>query len=251
MSPTKRPARRRPAAPPTAPSRPEPTELAGTAYHRIRDLIVSGRFAPGSRVVEASIAAELGMSRTPVRAAFGRLHQEGFLAVPEGTRRSEFIIAPLSTRDVEDLWRLAGAIEAIALRSLRVLHPDDRAALANVLTKANDGLKRLEREGGDHPVDYAEWQAAFHGTNVTRCGGQRLIAMYAAIHPHVSRYERAKRATPPADFAKSIEEHEAIIAAVREGSAASAMRAVERHWRLSSERTARLIGDMIRAGGGR
>jgi DNA-binding GntR family transcriptional regulator len=251
VSPAKLPTRRRPAARPVAPSRTAPPELAGTAYQRIRDLIVSGQYAPGSRVVEATIAAELGMSRTPIRAAFGRLHQDGFLAVPEGTRRSEFIIAPLSTHDVEDLWRLAGAIESIALRSLDMLHPDDRAALADALTDANEGLKRLAREGGEHPVEYTELQAAFHGTSVARCGGQRLIAMYAALHPHLSRYAHAKRAMPPADFAKSIEEHEVIIAAVRGGNAATAMRAVERHWRLSSERAARLIGNLIGAARGR
>ncbi|HET7564995.1 MAG TPA: GntR family transcriptional regulator, partial [Gemmatimonadaceae bacterium] len=49
------------------------------AYEQLRTLIVHGRLAPGSRVIESDIAERLGVSRTPVRSALHRLQQEGYI----------------------------------------------------------------------------------------------------------------------------------------------------------------------------
>ncbi|NNM33689.1 MAG: GntR family transcriptional regulator, partial [Gemmatimonadetes bacterium] len=52
------------------------------AYERLRELIVRGRLAPGSRLIETEVAERLGLSRTPVRGAFQRLTQEGYVTDP-------------------------------------------------------------------------------------------------------------------------------------------------------------------------
>jgi len=57
-------------------------------YRELRELIVSGRLAPGTRLVETMVADRLGVSRTPVRSAFQRLQQEGYaVAANEGDER--------------------------------------------------------------------------------------------------------------------------------------------------------------------
>src|SRR6266516_1813696 len=67
-------------------------------YARLRDLIVQGSLAPGSRIVETEIASRLGVSRTPVREALQRLQQEGFVNGAPGAQQSRLTVAPL-TRD--------------------------------------------------------------------------------------------------------------------------------------------------------
>ena len=73
-------------------SRPE------QVYARLRDLIVQGLLAPGSRIVETEIASRLGVSRTPVREALQRLQQEGYVMGSPGAQQSRLTVAPL-TRD--------------------------------------------------------------------------------------------------------------------------------------------------------
>ncbi|MFB6240160.1 MAG: GntR family transcriptional regulator, partial [Gemmatimonadota bacterium] len=55
------------------------SDRSGETYTRLRELIVRGQLAPGSRIIETDVAERLGVSRTPVRSALQRLEQEGFI----------------------------------------------------------------------------------------------------------------------------------------------------------------------------
>src|SRR5437667_12189347 len=65
-------------------------------YARLRDLIVQGLLAPGSRLVETEIASRLGVSRTPVREALQRLRQEGYVMGSPGAQQSWLTVAPIT-----------------------------------------------------------------------------------------------------------------------------------------------------------
>lgn len=66
------------------------------AYQRLRELIVHGQLAPGTRVVESEVAERLGVSRTPVRSALQRLANEGYVVTPDGNRQSRSTVAPMT-----------------------------------------------------------------------------------------------------------------------------------------------------------
>jgi DNA-binding GntR family transcriptional regulator len=87
--------------------------LAGAelAYERIREAIVEGRYEPGRRLVEARVAEELDLSRTPVREAIRRLDAEG-LVVTERNRGA--VVRELSVEDVRDLYELRIRLESYA-----------------------------------------------------------------------------------------------------------------------------------------
>ena len=91
---------------PTAHSRPH-----DDVYDHVRGLIVSGRIAPGTRLVETELARTLAVSRTPVREAIRRLAQEG-LANAVGTgAKLQVAVAPATVADLLDLSRLeSGAV---------------------------------------------------------------------------------------------------------------------------------------------
>jgi DNA-binding GntR family transcriptional regulator len=66
------------------------------AFTAIRDLIVRGRLAPGSWMVESDLCARLGMSRTPIRAALQWLQYEGYVIAHGTGSKSRMIVAPLT-----------------------------------------------------------------------------------------------------------------------------------------------------------
>ena len=81
-----------------------PAGLADRVYHQLRDNIGSHQIRPGERLQEVSLAAQLGVSRTPVREALARLESEGMIAV-EGRG---FIVPELTDLDIEEIGRQQG-----------------------------------------------------------------------------------------------------------------------------------------------
>jgi len=88
-------------------------DAVGTAhaYEQLRAAIVENRYRPGQRLIEQRIAAELGLSRTPVREALRILEAEG-LVVSERNRGAT--VRPLSPTDVVDLYGLRIRLESYA-----------------------------------------------------------------------------------------------------------------------------------------
>ena len=90
------------------------TEAVGAqhAYEQLRAAIVENRYPPGQRLVEQRVAAELGLSRTPVREALRMLEAEG-LVVSERNRGA--MVRPLSATEVVDLYGLRIRLESYAV----------------------------------------------------------------------------------------------------------------------------------------
>jgi DNA-binding GntR family transcriptional regulator len=85
---------------------------AAHAYQHLRSAIVENRYPPGHRLVEQTLAAELGLSRTPVREALRLLQAEG-LVVSERNRGA--MVRPLSPTEVVDLYGLRIKLESYAV----------------------------------------------------------------------------------------------------------------------------------------
>src|ERR671935_2901559 len=98
-------------------------------YARLRDLIVQGSLAAGSRIVETEIATRLGVSRTPVREALQRLQQEGFVMGTPGAQQSRLTVAPLTREDVHELLDIVGALEGLGARGAAQVSQHERRAL--------------------------------------------------------------------------------------------------------------------------
>jgi DNA-binding GntR family transcriptional regulator len=81
------------------------------AYTSVRSWIVEGRMRPGERLIEQRIAAELNLSRTPVREAVRMLAADG-LVVTERNRGA--IVRRLDRQDVLDLYELRARLESYA-----------------------------------------------------------------------------------------------------------------------------------------
>lgn len=106
------------------------------AQLQLRELILSGELAGGSRIAELAMVEKLGVSRTPVRAALSRLEQEGLLeALPSGG----YAVKTFSERDVADSIELRGTLEGLLARTAA-----ERGASAVVLSEARACLGEID-----------------------------------------------------------------------------------------------------------
>lgn len=86
---------------------------ADMVYESIRNAILAGDLEPGDRLLEERLAADLGVSRTPVREAIARLEAERFV---ERTARAGLIVAVVSQREIEDVYAVREVLEGLAAR---------------------------------------------------------------------------------------------------------------------------------------
>src|SRR5882757_9272998 len=83
------------------------------ALLRLRELILSGEFAPGERMSELPLVERLGVSRTPLRLALATLEHEGLLENLEG---GGYAVREFTQDDIHDAIELRGVLEGTAVR---------------------------------------------------------------------------------------------------------------------------------------
>jgi DNA-binding GntR family transcriptional regulator len=157
-----------------------PTErLNDVAYEQIKHDIVLCTFAPGEELTESQLGLRYGLGKAPIRSALGRLRQEGLvLPLPRLGHR----VAPLTIRDVQEVYQLRLLLEPAAAR----------LAAGRV---DRDLLLRMERavEAGYEPGNAAseaaflEANRRFHLAIAEASGNQRLARAIAQILLEVDR----------------------------------------------------------------
>ena len=236
-------AERRGAAPrrPTAIRLVRRREATASAYQRVRDLIVSGRAAPGAPLVELELSQRLGVSRTPVRAALQRLQQEGFVTASRAGTMLRAIVAPMTAGDMREVFLMVGALESAAVTLAAALAPARRAALADTLQRLAENLGAAS---ATRPPDAARahgLHVRFHRTCSGAAAGPRLLSELDVLQPQAERYQRVYASAVVQDPEDTAQEHDAIVAAIRAGDQHLAERAVMRHWRTSADRCSRVM----------
>ncbi|MDE3137457.1 MAG: GntR family transcriptional regulator [Acidobacteriota bacterium] len=212
-----------------------------TAYRKLRELIVHGRLAPGTRVVEADIARRLEISRTPVRSALHRLQQEGYVAAYRSSRQARLAVAPLTKEDSRELYWIIGHIEGLAGRLLAQLNEEARARVAERLLVINTELSRLAGNPQTNPSRIFDLDMGFHQVLVESAAGPRLLALHAAIKPQTERYWRLYASAIVDQLGESVAEHKSIIQSIERGDPDATEHAIQRNWQCGAERLGRVI----------
>jgi len=215
-------------------------DQANPVFAELRDLIVSGQLAPGSRIVEHEVAARFGVSRTPVRTALTRLQREGYLVNASGLKHARPQVAPLTKGDAEEVLALLGALEGQAARAAAALPAPQRHVLASRLRLLNKRLYTMSRRKGMSARVLGTADAAFHMA-FTSVAGPRLQALLAVIRPQADRYARLYNLLLANRVKTSVAEHNQIISAIERGSADDAQHASELNQRNSAARLAAVI----------
>ncbi|WP_214322200.1 GntR family transcriptional regulator [Nonomuraea sediminis] len=139
----------------------------------LRRRIMSGELEQGERLVEDRLAAQLGVSRNPVRESIRVLATEGFVEV---VPRIGAAVARLSSAEAEELFDVRMAIEGLAARlAARKATPASAARLRRVLEEAKDAV-----ENG-HLDAVADLNTAFHRAVGEVAGNSYLNLMMAPM----------------------------------------------------------------------
>lgn len=146
-------------------------------YETIKDDIVALRLSPGSMIQEEDLAHHLGVSRTPVREALRRLHQEGLVKIlpKRGT-----IVSSVSMSDVREVYQMRLALEPLAARFAANSIPIEEIQRVRELH-----LPPVESRIRDRPYRGLHWSIARY------CGNRRLEASLLSLHSDTARITMA------------------------------------------------------------
>jgi DNA-binding GntR family transcriptional regulator len=212
-----------------------------TAFTMVRELIVHGRLAPGSWIVEADLTERLGMSRTPIRGALHRLQHEGYVVEQRGRTKSRMVVAPLTKEDARELYAIVGRLEGLAGRQLAALPKDKRLDTVRRIKQIKSRLQAIAEAHKAGKESVFDLDMEFHQVIVEASAGPRLMKLHNGIKPQTERYWRLHASNAVEDLSQSVEEHEEIMAAIHRGEAARAEKALIANWVNGSERVAKLI----------
>jgi DNA-binding GntR family transcriptional regulator len=224
----------------SAPKQPRGDRVT-QAYSRLRELIVWGRLAPGTRIIETDVATRLGVSRTPVRGALQRLQQEGYIVSSGTGQQSRLSVAPLTKEDAHELFGIVSNLEALAARWAAGRDEPTRAALVKELNALNDELHAVANDPKPDHQRLFEVDQRFHRAYVEAGSGPRLLALHDAVKPQSERYIRLYISALVDEIDTSVDEHAGVIRAIAEGDPEAADEAVMFNWRNAVERLSRVI----------
>jgi DNA-binding GntR family transcriptional regulator len=217
--------------------------LVERTYAALRDLIVDGHLAPGTRVVETDLAPRLDVSRRTLQAALQRLKREGLIQRAEG-KRAPWSVSPLTDDDCREISDVMSAILGWAGRCAAELPDEARLPLVGELNAINDELRAIESGGPEESSRAADLDVVFHDLILEAIAGPRLTAIYDSQKPTVERYAKNYATYLAATSATSGDEHRAIIDAIERGDPDAAERESRRNWQNAADRYCEVMGNV-------
>lgn len=186
---------------------PARRRLADEVYGQLVDAIMSREILPGDQLVQEKLAAELQISRTPVREALMRLEREGVLEV---SNRGSFSLYQMDDREVLELYQARAAIEGQAARILAVHHTQE------TLDKLRSVIKREEDIKEGTVREYFEANRRIHRTFVELSDNRFLLEMFDMIWGKAMAFQLFA-AIENVDLTKSMGNHLALVDAIEKG----------------------------------
>lgn len=207
----------------------EHKQLWESIADQLRDEILDGRLAAGSRLLETELAERFGVSRGPIRDALNELARQG---LAEDLPRRGTFVSSLSEHDLDEVYVLRRAIEEAAVRlAIARASEDDLAAMYERLVEAEEAYSR-----DDLP---AAWEAdmAFHRTYCRMSGNGRLLELFEGLASQTVLLMRTALATHASlAWTPPVELHRRIADAIAARDVEEAVRAVGDHYQYTQDR---------------
>lgn len=192
------------------------------AYRRLQQGIQSGRYPPGMRLKEVELAADLGMSRTPVREAIRRLERDGVVEVIPNRGAA---VRGWTLEDVEDAYALRSVLEGFSASRAAVRM--DAAAIAH-LAQINDELERRVRERPGESDALIRLNGAFHQAVLEGSQNNRIAEVLPQATEAPLAMKRAFWSSPRAREV-AVVYHREIVEAIRAHDAVRAEAVMRSH----------------------
>jgi len=203
--------------------------LTDRVYRALKERILSQEIEVGARLRDEDLAAQLGVSRTPVREALMYLSQEGLVEVfpRSGTRVRTF-----TEQDIEEIFEVRTALEVLAVRKAALrLAPEQVKHLRDLWEKAEGSL-----ESGEIKPALA-LDRELHHLILEASGNRKLQEMMIRINDYVALFRNLGARTP--DHRGYTAELPEILRALKHRDADAAAAALAEHIRMAKEQTLR------------
>jgi len=198
-----------------------PASLRRRASDVLRSAIVDGRLQPGDRLKEVELAAQLGVSRGPVREALRQLEHEGLVAsLPY---RATEVLGVSQEEIAEVLVPIRLTIESFAFRkALPLLSDVDFEALRQLVARMRQAASRGDLD------ELAEDDVRFHELVIGRSEQPHCLQIWRSIEPRVRTYFR-RDASAHSRADEVADEHDELLQALRRRDEPQLLATLERH----------------------
>ncbi|HEY7144192.1 MAG TPA: GntR family transcriptional regulator [Streptosporangiaceae bacterium] len=198
----------------------------------LRQAILAGDFAPGTRVLEVQVANSMGVSRAPVREALRQLEQEGLI---EFYPHRGAVVVGLPEDEIDVIYQLRATIEGEAITRVAAnATPEDIERLEESLAQIRS--VRKERD----TAKIAEADLHFHRTMVELSGFKLLLRVWSSLDGLVRArtYLAMADRAPGRDFLveSGVVSHAALVEAIKNGSQKQAAKAAREHVMEAADR---------------
>lgn len=198
---------------------PQRKRLADEVYEQLKTAIMRREIGAGDVLVQEKLAAEMQISRTPVREALMRLEQEGVLEV---SKRGSFRLYQMDDQEVRELYQSRAAIEGQCARILAVNHT------AEDIEALRDTVQRKEAISERTVEAYFKANRDIHRAFVERAGNRFLLEMFDTIWGKAMAF-RLFAAIESVDLEKSLGSHMELVDVVESGDKTAALETFTDH----------------------
>jgi DNA-binding GntR family transcriptional regulator len=199
----------------------------------LREAILQRYFEPGEKVDQDLIAEELEVSRTPVREALKVLESEGLVEIRP--HRGAFITI-VSHQDIHDIYEIRKLLEGQVVRQVTAVVPE------SVLDEGDQILDKTETDlkGGNY-AGHFESDIYFQERIFSLAPNQLLKDILDTLNNRITRIRFFAQTQPGPHMVESLQEHRAILQAIRQRDADAAAQATRTHLENSAVRLQKLI----------
>ena len=190
------------------------------AFEKIKEAIIKGHFKPGEKLVEQTLAQEMGVSRTPVREAIRRLEAEGFVvSIP----RKGVVVSRADKEEIVQLYSIRAELEGLAARwAIENADEDD-------MRKLDEAISRMEETAASGDLDgVVQSNALFHDAIAQASKSRILCTLLKPLQDNIQRF-RFQSLHLPGRPEAALAEHKEIVAAIKEKKAEEADRLLKEH----------------------
>lgn len=190
--------------------------LSGRVYGAIREKILSGYYKENEELKETAVAAELGVSRTPVREALRQLELEGLVSI---IPNKGAYVTGITKKDIHDIYMIRSYLEGLCARwACENITDAEIEALDEILYLTEFHAKK------GHSDQMVELDNKFHDLIYKASGSKILNHVLSDLHQYVERVRKITLSMPYR-AEKSSKEHAAIVEAIkkRDGDLAEAL----------------------------
>jgi DNA-binding GntR family transcriptional regulator len=184
----------------------------------LRSAILGGTLKGGSRLVQAELAAELGVSTTPVREALRDLATEGLVFIDP---HRGAMVRPLEIGEVREIYELRMTLEPLMVRRV----------MERISTDQLDHAERL-RQAMEQEDDHAAWvmlNREFHSIFGEADAGSRLAGILAGLRDSAAPYVNLSLGARPQQVPDANADHRELIELYRRRDVEGALRVTLRH----------------------